>query len=419
MKGMIMNAEFMDIQKRMLAGEYGEPVRQGMEIITQLADFWEAPDIIPIQSVHMPGAAAKTARRAGRKYICWAADNGGRFLTSTTLNTGSADLTGVDLGIYPETMQQQLEITGSYKRMGAIECHTCTPYLVGNLPRFGEHVAWGESSAVVFANSILGARTNREGGPSALGSALTGFTAGYGLHLKENRVATVHASVECPLSDVSDFGAAGYFLARQFPDALPVFTGLPERSPMFGLKSLGAALASSGSIAMFHAVGLTPEAPTLEIATGNKKLETVRIGKKELEETRQFLNRTNNSSDVDCVFLGCPHLDFEELLLLTKLLSGRKVHPGVSLWLYAANSFWSSCERSGLTRVLKDSGALLVSDTCPSISIFSEIMKSKGFQSAATNSAKQAHYLPVWGIKVHFGSTAACIEAALTGKWKN
>src|SRR4030042_614589 len=114
MKGMRMNSEFMDIHKKMLAGEYGEPVRQSREIITQLADFWEAPDIIPIQSVHRPGAAAKTARRAGRKYICWAADNGGRFLTSTTLNTGSADLTGVDMGIYPETMRQPLGITESY-----------------------------------------------------------------------------------------------------------------------------------------------------------------------------------------------------------------------------------------------------------------------------------------------------------------
>lgn len=413
-----MNVKITDQQKKMLDGEYGEPVRQGMEIITQLADFWEAPDIIPVRSVHMPGSAAKTARRAGRKYICWAADTGGRFCTPTTLNTGSADLTGIDLGIQPETMQQQLEITGAYKRMGAIECHTCTPYLVGNLPRFGEHVAWGESSAVVFANSVLGARTNREGGPSALGSALTGFTAGYGLHLKKNRVADVHASVECELADGSDYGAAGYFLAKQFPDALPVFTGLPERTPMFGLKALGAALASSGSIAMFHAVGLTPEAPTLDAATGSKKIETLRIGKKELEETRHFLNRTNDASEVDCVFLGCPHLDFEELLQVTKLLSGQKVHPDVSLWLYAANSFWSSCERSGLTRTLKDSGAMLISDTCPSISIFSEIMKSKGFESAATNSAKQAHYLPVWGMKVHYGSTAECIEAAVTGKWR-
>ncbi|MDI7258636.1 MAG: aconitase X catalytic domain-containing protein [Thermodesulfobacteriota bacterium] len=407
-----------DLQKRMLDGELGEPVRQGMEIIVELADFWEAPDLIPIQSVHMPGASAKTARRAGRKYVRWVADSGARFVTTTTLNPGAADLTGFDMGISQETINQQMELTESYKRMGAIECHTCTPYLVGNLPRFGEHVAWGESSAIVFSNSVLGARTNREGGPSALASALTGFTAGYGMHLKKNRIASIHVSVDCPLSDPSEFGAAAYYLAKRYPDALPVFTGLPERCSMIGLRALSAGLATSGSISMFHAVGLTPEAPTLEMATGNRKLETLTIRQKEVEETREYLNR-NNLSEVDCVLMGCPHLDFEEVIYIAKLLSGRKVNPKVALWLFAANSIWNNCERSGLAQILRDSGAVLISDTCPTITIFKEVMESKGFGSAATNSAKQAHYLPSsWGMKVHFGSTADCIEAAITGRWK-
>ncbi len=404
-----------DLQKRMLDGEFGEPVRQGMEIIVQVGEFWEAPELIPIRSVHMPGASAKTARRAGRKYIRWCADSGARFVTTTTLNPGATDLTGLDVGISQETLNQQMELTESYKRMGAVACHTCTPYLIGNLPRFGEHVAWGESSAVVFSNSVLGARTNREGGP--LGSAFTGFTPKYGMHLKENRIATIHASIDCPLSDSSEFGAAAYCLAKQFPDSLPVFTGLPEQCTMIGLRALCAGLATSGSISMFHAVGLTPEAPTMEIATGNRKLETLTIGKKELKKTIEYLDR-NKRSDVDCVFVGCPHMDFEEVVKVGKLLVGRKVHSNVALWLYASNSIWNSCERSGLTQVLRDSGALLVADTCPSITVFNEVMASKGFTSAAVSSAKLAHYLPVWGITTHFGSTADCIEAAITGKWR-
>ena len=409
--------ELTDLQKRMLDGEQGEPVRQGMEIIVQLADFWEAPGLIPIRGVHMPGASVKTARRAGRKYIRWCADSGAWFVTTTTLNPGATDMTGIDVGVSQTTKDQQVEITESYKRMGAIECHTCTPYLVGNLPRFGEHVAWGESSAVVFSNSVLGARTNREGGPSALASALTGFTAGYGMHLKKNRLASIHVSVEYPLSDPSEFGAAGYCLAKQYPDALPVFTGLPEQCSMISLRALSAALASSGSISMFHAVGLTPEALTLEMATGNKKLEKLTIGEKELKETIAFLNR-NDLSEVDSVFMGCPHMDFEEVMHLGRLLSGRKVSSNVALWLYAANSIWNSCERSGLNQVLRDSGAVLVSDTCPNITIFKEVIESKGFKSGVTNSAKLAHYLPSWGLKTHFGSTEACIEAAITGKWR-
>ena len=402
----------------MLDGKYGEPVRQGMEIIVQLADFWEAPGLIPVRSVHMPGASAKTARRAGRKYVRWCADSGARFVTTTTLNPGAADLTGFDMGISQETLQQQMELTGSYKRMGGIECHTCTPFLIGNLPRFGEHIAWGESSAIVFSNSVLGARTNREGGPSALASALTGFTGHYGMHLKENRTATIHVSVECPLSDASDFGAAAYFFAKRYPDALPVFTGLPDQCSMIGLRAISAGLATAGSISMFHAVGLTPEAPTLEMATGNRKLETLPLGQKEIKETKEFLDR-NDLSEVDCVFMGCPHMDFEEVAGLAKRLSGRKVHSGVALWLFAANGVWNNCERSGLNQVLRDSGAVLISDTCPTITILKEVMESRGLKSAATNSAKQAHYLPSsWGIKTHFGSTEACIEAAITGKWR-
>ncbi len=406
-----------DLQKRMLDGELGEAVRQSMEITVQLGDFWEAPELIPVQSVHMPGASAKTAREAGRKYIRWCADSGARFVTTTTLNPGATDLTGIDVGISEETLRQQMEITDSYKRMGAIECHTCTPYLIGNLPRFGEHLAWGESSAVVFSNSVLGARTNREGGPSAIASALTGFTGNYGMHLKENRMATIHAHIDVPLSDSSEFGAAAYCLAKQLPDALPVFTGLPERCSMIGLRAVSAALATSGSISMFHAVGLTPEAPTIEVAAGNRKLETLTIGAKELKETIAFLDR-NDQSDVDCVFIGCPHMDFEEIVRLGKLLGGRKVNAGTALWVYASNSIWNSCERSGLTQVLRNSGALMVSDTCPTITVFKDVIASKGFRSAATNSAKLAHYMPSWGIKIHYGSTAACLDAAVNGKWR-
>ena len=247
-----------DLQKQMLNGELGEPVRQSMELIVELGKFWDAPALIPVQSVHMPGASAKTARRAGRKHIKLMADEGGKFVTTTTLNPAAADLTGIDMGVGEETMRQQLEITDSYKRMGAVVCHTCTPYLVGNTPKVGEHVAWGESSAVVYANSVLGARTNREGGPSALATALTGFTACYGMHFKENRLATIQAKVEYPLNDVSDFGCAAYYLAKNFPDAVPVFTGLPEYTPTYALKEIAAALAAAGSVSLFHAVGLHP-----------------------------------------------------------------------------------------------------------------------------------------------------------------
>ncbi len=410
--------ELTDKQKRMLEGEYGEPVKQGMELLVELAKFWDAPGLIPIRSVHMPGASAKTARRAGRKHIKWAADNGGEFVTNTSINPAAIDLTGFDIGVSDETVSQQLEITDSYKRMGAINNHSCTPYLLGNVPKVGEHIAWGESSAVVYSNSVLGARTNREGGPSALASALTGYTADYGMHKDENRYATVHINVEAPLEDVSDYGAAAYYTAKNFPDAIPVFTGFPKGCPTYELKEVAAALATSGSVSMYHAVGITPEAPTLEAACGNKKVKTVTVGVKEIAETKAYLNRTNDLKEVDSIFVGCPHLDFEEIKILAKLLKGKKVKEGVRLWLFAANSIWNSCERAGLTEAIKESGAIMISDTCPNITIFNEVIAKKGMKSGATDSSKLAHYLPSWGLKMHYGTTAEVIESAITGRWE-
>lgn len=406
------------MQKRMLDGELGEPVRQGMETIVELGKFWEAPDIIPVRSVHMAGASVKTARRAGRKHIRWIADEGGKFVVTATLNPAACDLTGLDLGVPAETVEQQREITDSYRRMGGIECHTCTPYLVGNAPLLGQHIAWGESSAIVYSNSVLGARTNREGGPSGLASALTGYTANYGMHLKENRLGTVRIDVDYPLSDLSEFGCAAYYAAKNFPDAIPVFTGLPAHTPVCALKEMAAALATSGSVSMYHAVGITPEAPTLEAATGGRQIQVVKVGRKEIEETKRFLNRTNESSEVDSIFIGCPHMDFDEIRTLARLLEGRKVNSGVKLWLFAAHSMWENTERSGFNRVLRDTGAILATDTCPNIMIFSEVIASNNFKSGATDSTKLAHYLPSWGLNIHYGSTEEVVEAAVTGKWR-
>jgi predicted aconitase len=413
-----MTLELSDAQKRMLNEEMGEPVRQAMELTVELAKFWEAPRLIPVRSVHMVGAGVKTARQAGRKYIRWAADQGAKMVTVCTLNPSAADTAGIDIGLSSETLALQAEITDSYKRMGAIDCHTCTPYLIGNTPRFGEHICWGESSAVLYANSVLGARTNREGAPSALAAALTGVTAGYGMHFKENRIPTIHIDIDYPLENITDYACAGYYLAKHYPDALPVYTGFPQRCPAHALKTVCAALGSSGSVSMYHAVGITPEAPTLEAATGGRKIETITMGKKERDETIAFLNRTNDSSEVDCVFIGCPHLDFEEIAELTELLKNRKVKSSVSLWLFAANSIWNSAERSGLTQALRDAGAILISGTCSVSTMLNEIIISRGFTSAATNSAKIAHYLPSsWGLNIHYGSTADSIEAAVTGRW--
>lgn len=410
--------QLTDREMRMLDGGSGEAVRQSMELIVELGKIYGADNLLPIRSVHMSGASVKTARKAGHDYICWVADEGNKFVTTTTVNPASDALVGFRMGINEATMVQQREISEAYCKMGAFLCHTCTPYQLGNIPKVGEHIAWGESSAIVFSNSVLGARTNREGGPSCMASALTGYTANYGMHIKENRYANIHAVIECELNDRGDYGALGYFIAKHFPDSIPVFTGIPTTVPTWGLKQIAGAVAASGSVSLFHVVGVTPEARSYDDATGNRKIESIKIGRNELDEASEWLNEGNNNTQIDCAFIGCPHLDFEEIAGLVQMLEGRKVNPDVKLWLFSAQATWSVAERSGLCAKLREAGATLISDTCPSISIFPEVMRSQNLKSAATDSAKQAHILPVWGCKTRFGTTKQVIDAAVTGKWE-
>jgi predicted aconitase len=231
-------------------------------------------------------------------------------------------------------------------------------------------------------------------------------------------MATVQIFVESSLDDRGDYGALGYYVAKHFPDAVPLFSGIPQTVPTWGLKQLASSVASSGSIGLFHVEGVTPEARTLEEATGGKKLPSIKVGKKEMEEATGWLNKSNKLDYIDCAFIGCPHLDFEEIAGLVGMLRGRNINPSVKLWLFSSQATWSVAERTGMCDVLRKAGATLISDTCPAISIFNEVMETQGFVSAATDSSKQAHILPVWGMKTHFGTTAEVIEAAITGKWR-
>jgi predicted aconitase len=404
----------------MLDGGKGEAVRQSMELIVEVGKVYEAERLLPIRSVHMSGASVKTTKKAGRDYICWVAGDGNKFVTTTTVNPASDALVGFQMGVSETTMQYQRDISEAYCKMGAMLCHSCTPYQLGNIPKLGEHIAWGESSAIAFSNSVLGARTNREGGPSCLASALTGYTADYGLHKQENRYATIEVKVECELNDRGEYGAVGYYVGRDFPDSVPLFTGLPQTTPTYGLKQLAASLPTAGSVALFHVEGVTPEARTYVEATGGRKIECIKVGRKEIEEATKHLNEsTPDNSAINCAFVGCPHLDFEEIIQLVKALEGRHVHKDVSLWLFASQATWSIAERSGMCGILEEAGATLISDTCPAISIFPEVIKNRGFTSAATDSAKQAHILPVWGMKTHFGTTTQVLEAAIAGKWED
>jgi predicted aconitase len=404
-------------EQEMYDGKHGYPKQKAMEIIVQLGKIYGAERLIPISSCHMPGSSVVVSGEAGVKFVEKMAETGGVFQVSTTLNTGALDMEMWEsLGYSRSTYDLQRRLTDAYVKMGAIAMHSCTPYICGNVPHKGQHIAWGESSAIAYVNSVIGARTNREGGPSALASGLTGLVADYGYHRDENRAAQYLVRVDTPLKNATDFGSLGYWTGRIVESGVPVFTGISEAS-VDQLKMLGAALASSGSVALFHVVGITPEAPTLDAAMlGGKALKEMVFGEKELAEAEEKLNK-HHGEPVSLVALGCPHTSIDELEEIAAFMKGKKVKEGLHFWIMTSVGIKATAERSGYLDAIKAAGGRIVLDTCPILSPMKDLIKANGLKSMVTNSAKLAHYGPGQiAIPTYYGNMEKCLNAAVSGK---
>jgi predicted aconitase len=310
-----------------------------------------------------------------------------------------------ELGISEEFARKQMAVIEAFEAMGIVPSCSCTPYLTGNLPAFGQHIAWSESSAVSFANSVLGARTNREGGPSALAAAITGRTARYGLHLDENRRATHVIEVRCPVASEADFGALGYLVGRWVKNGVPYFKGLGDRGQRT-LKALGAAMAASGAVALYHVGGVTPEAWAGDVVAA--EAETVVIDS--LDEGYAALN--SPVDQIDLVSIGCPHASLVEIEEVARWLEGKRVK--AKLWITTARETRERAQERGLVERIEAAGGRVVADTCLVVAPIEEL----GLRSMATNSAKAAFYAPTHsGLEVRFGRLEQCLEAAVTGRW--
>jgi predicted aconitase len=295
--------------------------------------------------------------------------------------------------------------------------NTCTPYQVGNVPLKGEHCAWMESSAVVYVNSVLGARTNVEGRESTGAAMLTGKIPYWGLHLAENRHGSHLVEVTTPVVTNRDWGLLGYWIGEQVPEeAIPVVDGISATPDLVRLKHFGAAAASSGGVEMYHVPGITAEARTREEAlAGRAPVEHLRYGPAQRTEAYEHLNATASDTSVDLVMIGCPHATLGQIRDVVRLLEGRRVHPDSELWVFTPRALRHVAEQNGYARALEDAGALLMSDTCPAIGQF----LPKGTRVIATDSAKQVHYLPaIMNVQGWFGTLEECVDAAVTGTWR-
>ena len=396
-------------EQAMLGGDFGPGVRKAMEIVVALGRIYGAKQLVRVGSVQVAGVSFRNLGEAGLEFLSEWADQGAQVRVPTTLNPAGVDLQAWrELGFSESFAHRQQAVIEAFRRLGVRTTCTCAPYLVGNVPQVGEHVAWAESSAVSYANSVLGARTNREGGPSALAAAITGRTGGYGLHLDENRRPTLHVTVRSPMHTLSDFGALGHWVGKVARNGVPYFVfesgeGVRSRE---ALKALGAAMAASGAVALYHVAGVTPEANRFDVLGSD--YETLVVD--DLRPAYAALN--SDAQSIDLVWFGCPHASIEEIAGIVRLLRGRQVQ--AALWITTAREVREQGIADGLVATVEASGGRVVADMCVVVAPMQEL----SFRTLATPSAKGATYVPSHaGLQVRYGTVEQCVEAAVTGIW--
>jgi predicted aconitase len=383
-------------EESILYGSEGPGAQKAMELLVALGRIYGADRLIPITSAHLSGVSYKTIGEGGISFLEEMSSNS-RVKVPTTLNPAGMDLRRWrEMGVDERFAEKQRYIIDLYSRMGVDTTCTCTPYLQGNLPGFGEHVAWAESSALSFVNSIVGARTNREGGPGALAAAIIGKTAEYGLHLDENRRATVVIEAEVG-SSTFDMSLLGQTVGALVGNAVPYFRGI--RPEVEGQKMLAAAMAASGAVAMFHIEGMTPEAEG-QVLEG---LEVIHVSNRDLEEARLKLT---TSDSPQLIALGCPHLTEEEIRELARFLKDKCKRSEVEIWFCTSREIKARLPEE--VAVLERFGMVL-EDTCMVVAPIEGM-----YTATATNSAKACNYLPtLCSQKVHCDSAVKLLEAVL------
>lgn len=397
-----------------LNGSEGEARQFAMKILVKVGESCGAKQLIPIQSVHLVLHAYKSAFDAGVEAAERIADMGGRFTVPTTIDPCGMDTEDWVGARTPEHYAyMQTRLNNAVMKMGVIPVWTCTPYYGFNMPRFGENIAWSESSAVSFANSVIGARTNRQSAIVDICMGIIGKAPEMGLHLDENRRGQVliKLQVDRPLKQW-EYPALGFLLGKKLGSRIGVVEGMQGVPTQDNMKALCAAAAASGSVALLHVVGVTPEARTVEEAFGgNIPEETLTVDTHSLVNIREQMN-THKDNAIDFVALGCPHYSINELIRVRQLLHGRKIHKNITMWIYANSYAIKLAEEMGLRKELEAAGIVIRAETCMIISPLSEW----GFKTIMTDSGKCTHYGPMeCKTDIVFASTEECVESAVAG----
>jgi predicted aconitase len=400
-------------EKDFIAGKQGSGTKRAMEILVALGKVFHADRMIAVSSAQIAGVSYRNIGEAGLDFLSDWADMGATVRIPAFMNPAGIDRAlWRKMGIPEHFADRQCAIIHQLERMGVQDTLTCTPYHIGHTPAPDQHIAWSESSAVSYANSVLGAKTNREGGPSALAAAITGRVPECGLHLDENRHATHHIIVKCAVETPADYSALGYHIGKIVGAGIPFFDGLRINQERWRaqtcLKALGAAMAASGAVALYHIDGVTPEAihNRKDIVSEMKESHIV----SDLNEIRKALIKSGGT--LDLVALGCPHVSLDELNNIAEIIGDDQLK--TPLWITTSKQIRCEADAAGITSRIQNAGGLIIADTCMVVAPLDQI----GYRHIAVDSAKAACYLPSHqGAHVYWGSTEQCIEAARKGQW--
>ena len=400
----------------MLRGDHGPATKMAMSILVRMAEVADAKELLDITGAHIDSTVY--IGDAGLEFGERLAGLGAKVSVPTTLNVSGLDEHHWQEWAVPsEWARQAHRQMLAYQSMGTIPTWTCAPYQTDMRPSFGQQIAWGESNAIVFANSVLGARTERYPDMFDICCAITGRAPAMGLHLTENRAG----NLLLPLKDIPEalqrsddfYPVLGNFIGKVSLERIPVVAGMNIVPNEDQLKALGAACASSGAVAMFHMVGVTPEAPTLESAfQGNQPQETIKVTMDLLRESRRALTHTD-SEKLDIVVLGSPHFSLAEFKQLAPLVTGKQKHPDVKFLVTSSRAMTQLAKQAGFLDTLQAFGAQLTVDTC----ILTTPMLPAELKYLMTNSAKFAYYAPgLLGRQITFGSLKDCVTSAIEGR---
>ena len=403
-------------ERAIAAGSRGEGAAMAMRIVAETARLMGADRLLPIESAHIDGALyhGDSGTLFAEKLVA----GGARVAVRATLNVGALDLTGCSRNRLPAHERDMAgRMMTAYRELGCEPTWTCAPYQAGHRPRFGSQVAWGESNAVAFCNSVLGARTNRYGDFLDIACAISGRAPEYGLHVSKNRAATVVIDVSrvdpAFLSSDIAWPVLGSLYGRVIGDAIGVVSGISSHPGEDALKGFGAAAASSGAVGLFHIAGVTPEAPDVNTAlNGVAPVETILVTDDMIRDSQRRLSTADRADRIDAVAIGSPHLSLDEFRRLESLLRGRRV--AVPVYACTGRHVLSQLDAQGRRSALESQGVIIVADTCI---VVTPILPEKPGAVLMTNSGKFAHYTPSnTGYAVLYASLADCVESAVSGR---